>query len=196
MNHALQIDNSSLFTGPNTITFGPEGTLNGVHVSGQVFGPDTILAPQTELFTSQVPAVWNMVSVPLLVNDFHRSVLYPTANSDAFAYTGTYSPTTILQNGVAYWLKFPFDTLCAFRGSLVDVETVAVRAGWNMIGSTSSTFPTSEIEPIGTEIQSQFFGYNNGYHLTTDLEPGSGYWVKVSQAGALVLGSSLKLSPK
>ncbi len=50
---------------------------------------------------------WNMISVPMKVDDFTKTVMYPTAISDAFAYSGGYVTRSTLENGTGYWLKFP-----------------------------------------------------------------------------------------
>ncbi|MBI5215682.1 MAG: T9SS type A sorting domain-containing protein [Ignavibacteriae bacterium] len=69
-------------------------------------------------------------------------------------------------------------------------ETIAVQVGWNMIGSISSSVDVTTItsNPPGL-ITSQFFSYENGYDVSTTIEPGKGYWVKVNQAGTLTLSS-------
>jgi len=41
-------------------------------------------------------------------------------------------------------------------------------------------------DPTGM-ITSQFFGYQNGYQIAAEIDPGSGYWVKVNQSGTLML---------
>ena len=73
--------------------------------------------------------------------------------------------------------------------------TISVTAGWNLIGSVSQALPASHVtsEPSGM-ITSQFFGYHGSYVETDTLEPGQGYWVKVSQSGSLTLSVSAALA--
>ncbi len=64
------------------------------------------LSPATNYYT--YTDAWNLVSVPLNVADARKTVLFPTATSNAFAYTPSgYIVRDTLQNGTGYWLKFP-----------------------------------------------------------------------------------------
>ena len=49
---------------------------------------------------------WNMVSVPLIVPDALPSILYPTGNSKAFTYQGSFVIRDTLKVGAGYWIKF------------------------------------------------------------------------------------------
>ncbi|MBI3194961.1 MAG: T9SS type A sorting domain-containing protein [Ignavibacteriae bacterium] len=135
---------------------------------------------------------WNLVSVPLSVSDYSKATLYPTSQSSAFTFEGGYTEKTTLANGVAYWLKFSSNQNVSLQGFLRTSETITVVSGWNMIGSISSPVAVGTItsNPPGL-VTSQFFGYNNGYSPATMIEPGKGYWVKVSSAGTLMLSSTL-----
>jgi hypothetical protein len=65
---------------------------------------------------------------------------------------------------------------------------VSVSAGWNMVGSLSMSLPVGDIGSIpGGIVTGSFFGYEGAYQASATLEPGKGYWVKVSQAGQLVM---------
>ena len=132
---------------------------------------------------------WNMVSVPNIVMDYKKSVTFPTALSDAFSYTGSYNSCDTLRNGVGYWIKFRPEVF-VIMGDQLDAATIAVREGWNMIGSLSMSIPTSAIVPIGTSIVSEFYSYDGEYLTTTSIEPGYGYWVKVSANGQLSMSST------
>ncbi len=138
---------------------------------------------------------WNLVSVPRLVQNYSKSVLFPTATSDAFAFDGGYIVTPTLSTGTAYWLKFNESQKITFFGYALDNEIIQVNAGWNMIGSNSSTIDTTSItsDPGGI-VTSSFFGYDNGYFITDTIGSGKGYWVKVNQAGTLILSSSTTMS--
>jgi hypothetical protein len=141
--------------------------------------------------TVPVKLGWNMVSVPLTVSDAGKSTLFPTASSSAFAYQGGYAPAETLRNGIAYWLKFPSDAEIDVAGVTRLADSVAVRAGWNMVGSVSSPVPVSGIaaDPPGI-LQSQFFGYGGSYTVADSILPGRGYWVKASEDGILTLAAA------
>ena len=171
------------------------------------FGPREILVVNSELLLVPTVAVsvsdpdtisigvndgWNMISVPLIVNDYRKSVLYPSAISDAYAYEGTYVSKEILENGIGYWLKFPSSSTNDYYGSAITTQVIDVVAGWNLIGSISKQINTSSItsNPPGI-ITSDFFEYTGSYQSSTVIKPGVGYWVNVNQAGQLILSSTL-----
>ncbi len=143
-------------------------------------------------------AGWNLLSVPLLVNDYRRTVLFPTAVSPAYAYDAGYKIRDTLSNGLGYWLKFSSTTSIPISGTSIMVDTIDVNARWNMIGVVSYPILISEITPVPpVVIQSQYFGYGStGYYTEDTLKPGLAYWLKVNQAGKIVLksGSVLKSS--
>jgi hypothetical protein len=131
---------------------------------------------------------WNMISLSRKVVDNRKTSLFPDALSSAFAYSGSYVPEDSLEPGAGYWLKFPAPDLVTIGGSLVLRDTIDVLRGWNIIGSTSLPVALGAITPVGTTVTSDYFGYNeSGYYLETALQPGQGYWVKVAEAGQLIL---------
>ncbi len=139
---------------------------------------------------------WNIVSVPLTVTDYHKTVLFPTAISEAFAYLGSYEIKSILANDVGYWLKSAVGQTVTISGFSRVSDTIGVISGWNLIGSLSNPIDVASIvsNPSGI-ILSNFFGYQTGYNVVSAINPGKGYWIKVSQNGSLVLNES-KSVPK
>jgi hypothetical protein len=132
---------------------------------------------------------WNMVSVPLTVAAYAQAALFPTATSGAFAFEGGYVLRTVLSNGAGYWLKFDSSHMVGMTGLARNPDTVAVQTGWNLIGSISSAVPAGSVGSIpGGIVVSPFFGYVAGaYGIASSIDPGRGYWVKVSQDGRLLL---------
>jgi hypothetical protein len=132
---------------------------------------------------------WNMISVPLLVNDYTKSVLYPTSTSDAFAFQNGYLQKETLTVGVGYWMKFLNIQEVPFNGAAFVQETVDVYDRWNILGCVTYPVPRINIIPIGTTIASTCFGFANstGYIVVDTLQPGRAYWIKVNGAGKLVL---------
>ncbi|MDI6804734.1 MAG: choice-of-anchor D domain-containing protein [Bacteroidota bacterium] len=136
---------------------------------------------------------WNMVSVPLTVEDYSKSVLFPTATSSAFAYETSYVTKTILENAVGYWLKFPTSQSVPISGAIRTSDSLIVRTGWNMIGSLSVPISITNVtRSPGVNLSSPFYGYQNGYSVATTIEPGRAYWIKVSADGKLYLNVSGK----
>ncbi len=134
---------------------------------------------------------WNMVSVPLIVSDYTKTTIYPSAVSAAFSYNGGYLPQNMLANGVGYWLKFSGEKKVSMTGSLRTTDTIDVSEGWNMIGSISTPVDVVEVtsDPAGI-VTSQFFGYSGTYVPATSIDPGKSYWVKVNQTGKLILSKT------
>ena len=135
---------------------------------------------------------WNLVSLPVTVSDYSKSVLFPTSVSAAFAYDGAYQSAGVLTNGAGYWLKFPAAGVNAIPivGTQRMSDTVDVVPGWNLIGSISTPVNISGIVSIPPGIStSQFFGYEGSYVVSGTIEPGRGYWVNVKETGKLVLSA-------
>ncbi len=133
---------------------------------------------------------WNMISVPVTVYDFRKSVLFGTAQSNAFTYQGSYVIKDTLRNGSGYWLKFLGEQSINMIGSPITTITIDVAPGWNMIGSISSSVGVGSIIQIPeNNISSLYYGFNNGYQIADSIIPGKAYWIKVKQAGQLQLNS-------
>ncbi|GEM_PF-5542260 len=148
-----------------------------------------VLSPYVSLGIP-VESNWNLVSVPLIPFDYATSAVFPSSTTQAFSYqsAGGYQGHDTLTNTPGYWLKFPAQENVSITGLPVEKDTVDVTANWNLIGSISETVPVSAIVPLGTSVQSPFFGYSvSGYSVKDTLKPGAGYWVKVSTNGKLIL---------
>jgi hypothetical protein len=143
---------------------------------------------------ANVPAAmhggWNLVSVPVYVPDFLLSALYPTALSGAW--TGTpYVEQDPLTTGTGYWVKYPPFTVKTYTGAVFDLMWVPVAAGWNSVGSIGAILDAEKIFPSrGIERLSPFWRFDNSYTAVGSLEPGRGYWVKMSGAGYLTYNAT------
>ena len=134
---------------------------------------------------------WNLVSLPAHVPDGRKAALFPQAISVAFRYNYSYFIEDTLQPGIGYWLKFGAADTVNVTGPEIIAETLAVVAGWNLIGTVSDTISIQSITSIPPGlVTSKFFGYNGGYKISDTLVPGKGYWVKVGQGGSLVLSGA------
>jgi len=188
----------------------PDGTFllkdpfGGMFVNVDMKSTDSYLLTNTALntliieFSGASTAIvsvsqgWNILSVPLIAEDMAVSSLFPGALSNAFGFDNGYYQAENLANGEGYWLKFEQAEEISISGTAVSGD-INVNAGWNLIGPYDFPAPVSGIitDPPGI-IQSQFFGYENGYVQADVLSPGKGYWLKVSQNGGLILSASAK----
>jgi photosystem II stability/assembly factor-like uncharacterized protein len=182
-----------------TPTLGQVGSYQVTFVASDGAASDTervtitVLAPGSSTIVSlPVEAGWSIVSVPVIPSDPRKSVLFSTSVSSAFAYTGSYAVRETLTNGPGYWLKYAAPQTLTLGGASLDQETLAVRSGWNIIGSLSSPVPVgalADVPPLVRTSSVYGFSFTTGYASADSIRPGFGYWVKVSQDGQLVLSS-------
>lgn len=158
------------------------GTGNGI----ELVRADASPTASTRTYT--VADAWNLISLPLSMDDLAKTSLYPTAVSSAFAYVTGYVAKDTLANGVAYWLQFPSSQNVTFTGFPLARITIPVKGGWNMIGSIGVPVPVNQITsiPPGMTV-SPFYTYVSSYTSVTSIEPHMGYWVKASRDGELIL---------
>ena len=164
--------------------------LNGVGTSG--------FSPARSFTTAPVsihyhPVIgWNIVSLPLDVEDGRRSALFPSAISNLFAYdpVNGYEIRDTVVPRPGYWIKFKDSATIGVAGALRLIDTIEVVEGWNLIGSLARTIAASGVSSIpGGIVTSRFFGYSGGYMTVDVIEAGKGYWIKANQGGKLVLSS-------
>ena len=154
----------------------------------------TIRIPDANFATATIElnARWNLVSLPLRSQIDSAHYLFPMSGGPAFSYQpgSGYLASPVIVPGTGYWIQLPSGPAQAeISGYLIPAETLAVTAGWNLIGSISSPLPVGAVGTIGTTIISSVFGYSNGYVVTDTILPGGGYWLNMSQAGGIILQS-------
>lgn len=136
---------------------------------------------------------WNLVSIPIKLNHYLKSIVFPDANSDAFRYDNGYISTDTLSNQLGYWLKFPSLTEIQLYGEEINSDTIDIKTGWNLIGSIVEPLHISSIITIPDGIiSSDFYEYLNGYKKTDIIMPGKGYWIKSDSNGKLILKNQNK----
>ena len=137
-----------------------------------------------------VSAGWALVSLPTVPVNPAKDSIFPGSVSGAYAYAGSYELSDSLGPGNGYWLKFGAAGSIAVSGVPVVRETVAVSAGWNLIGSVAAPLPAIALTSIPDSILTgALFGYSSNYIIADTLLPFRGYWVKTSRSGLLVLAA-------
>lgn len=136
-------------------------------------------------------AEWNLIAAPVAAVNMSATALFPSTNSPAYGFSGSYQPAAALVNGAGYWMRFPSACTQTQCGEPLLANTIPVVAGWNIIGVFNQSIPATGItsSPAGI-LNSGFFGYSNGYALYSTLVPGKGYWVRATQAGVLNLSAT------
>lgn len=145
---------------------------------------------------------WNLLSLPVLPSDLRATSIYPNAvgGQPYKFYQQSYQNEEILHAGIGYFIKYGqyLDSrIAGVRINKINATTNPVRLspGWNTIGGLSVPVPVSAIDfdPYNTSIPNKpiksVYGYktDRGYYETTEILPGLGYWIFVSDDGYLKL---------
>jgi len=165
-------------------------SVSGTSLEGGYIPGIRFLGGTTSILDVTCETGWNLVSLPFIVGDPRKSILYPAGTSAAFAYLGSYQPKDTLKNGVGYWIKFPSPASVHFTGTTIQKETVQVFNNWNIVGAMSYPSLVSGVTPLDTTVLvSNFFGYKSagGYYAEDTLKAGLGYWIKVRYPGKIVI---------
>ena len=133
---------------------------------------------------------WQLISLPVAIS---CPVVYE--NPWIYRYGEGYISDDTLKNGIGYWRKLSTPQV-SFAGYAVSQETINVNTRWNLIGSISYPVLRSSIHTVPANIiLSQIYGYNNsGYFVADTLLPCRAYWVKIKQAGKIILNSDPSLA--
>lgn len=197
----LRVDSSRSHVGGDSVWFSVDENPDTVARSGLILvvvSEDTSAAfvvqqeglPSVGIRQVQVVEGWNIVSLPLVVVDPRPHVVFPTSSSPAFSYDGSvgYSESDTLRMGRGYWIKFDYMQVIELSGTVVLTDTVDLTVNWNLVGAGTLPIDVASIETIPPGIiTSAFYGFAGGYVPVPQLQPGQGYWVKVSSPGKLVL---------
>ena len=138
-------------------------------------------------------AGWNMVSVPVTPIDNSTSAVFPgvagifTWNAASRSY---YVPT-VIDPEKGYWVAVTENTTITISGTPIETWTTDIKAGWNMIGSviTVASIATPNDDPDSSVIPTVYWWdpVSKSYILTTDVDPGKGYWAASVQDCTLTL---------
>ena len=194
---SLELSPSGVLAGKLKVAGNYNFTVNVTDLNGCTANKSYSLIVYEVTLGIQVPftASWNLLSIPVTGSNGLVSVLFPTAVSEAFAFTlGGYLGGDHMIPGFGYWLKFNSTDTASIAGLPIEDDTVDVNAGWNLIGSISQSIPVSGVSGLGTTIQSDLFGYNNIYSVIDTIKPGTAFWVKVDAVGKLRLSRSLGMA--
>ncbi len=164
---------------------------DGWYVDDMYIGP-TIY--ETTANISFAPS-WNLVSLPLALDDNSVTTVFPSATSEAFAYEGGYVSADSFEHGVGYWLKFDAADSVQVAGTIKLKDTINVNSKWNIIGASGEAIATSKISSLPSGlVTTSYYGFDGSYQAATTLQPGKGYWVKTSASGKLVMNAFAKSS--
>lgn len=146
---------------------------------------------------------WNLLSVPVnpssnLATDVFKAAL----NIPVRFAQNIYQASPIVQPGVGYFIKYSDDvdkTVAGTRIYRIDDTNFPTRLypGWNTIGSISTPIGIEHVDfavVVGSSTGlptrlGDIYRYvtNRGYVPVTEITPGLGYWVKISDHAWLVM---------
>ena len=146
---------------------------------------------------------WNIVSVPG-INPDGQGVedWWPGRVGDVYEYVGGYQTIISTTPGQGYWMKNngaqtynTGDEWPAGGIQIVPHDPIAAVAGWNLIGGYENVATVANIttNPPGLQ-DGPVYGYNAGYITPATIEPGYGYWIKLSAAGDIILPEAMAKS--
>ena len=139
--------------------------------------------------TVQHMADWNMVGLPLGMEDTYYLSLFPDAiDNTLFSFGEGYSLETNLVEGTGYWLRFDEPATVAITGTAIQELSINLLMDWNLISGISDVVDISQInDPDGIIIPGTFYGFEDTYTQVSQLEPGRGYWVRTNNFGEIIL---------
>ena len=144
-------------------------------------------------------ADWNLIGLPLEVEDNDYQILFPDAiENTLFSYDDFYISDTTLIQGEGYWLRFNEIGSTTISGTPINELTISLNEEWNLISGISTPINISDIQdPYGIIISGTVYGFTSGgYSNTETLEPGKGYWIRANNSGYIFLISNPELLPE
>ena len=134
---------------------------------------------------------WNLVGLPLDVEDASYSILFPESiEGTLYSFNAGYNLETILTHGEGYWLRFNEAGSTTITGIPINELTISLNEGWNLISGLSEDVSISSVsDPNGIIVPGTLYGYNGGYLGTDLIVPGNGYWIRTNSSGIIILTS-------
>ena len=141
---------------------------------------------------------WNMVSVPgINTNGNEVGIWWPYRDMTAnvFQYLNGYQSVSTTTPGIGYWMKHSgartYNTGDEWPLGGIQIaahDSLNALSGWNLIGGYESSVSTGNINtnPAGLR-QGAVYKYSGGYQVANTLDPGYGYWIKLSGAGQIII---------
>lgn len=153
----------------------------------------------------QVNNGWNLVSVPG-INPSGMDVdtwwAYRDISASVYKYANGFQPVTLTTPGTGYWMKHSgvrsYNTGEEWPASgilKVEHEPISGESGWNLIGGYEMIVNTGNIttNPPGL-LGGPVYKYTGGYRVATILNPGYGYWIKLTGPGQIIISETLVMN--
>ncbi|MBV6422108.1 MAG: hypothetical protein DAHOPDDO_03397 [Ignavibacteriaceae bacterium] len=148
---------------------------------------------------------WNMVSVPgTNPNGMGVANWWPGRVGEVYKYNAGYQTVTTATPGIGYWMKNngaqtynTGDEWPAGGLQVVAHDPLTGAIGWNMIGGYELIVTAANVSTNPPGLQSgPIFKYSGGYSVATTIDPGFGYWIKLTGAGQIIIPESFAKDSK
>ncbi len=201
----------------NAYTYTVDNLTNGTTYTYKVYANDTSdnlgvsdtrsvtinITDGKKSFDLQLGAGWNLISIPLAIDNASINAVFPNANDgdELYAYVNnTWKPATYysgygwdgdfetVEPDKGYWYSATTAYTATIKGTEAGTRSVSIAEGWNLIGYTRlSDANLSEVLSNVTN-EDELYAYNgewipatyySGYGWDGELskmEPGKGYW--------------------
>ena len=139
---------------------------------------------------------WNMVGLPLGVEDSDYITLFPDAiDNTLYSFGEGYILETELVEGTGYWLRFDGYGSTTMIGDDFEEITITLDEDWNMISGVSNPADVNSIsDPYGIIVPNTIYSFGEGYNLADFIEPGVGYWIRSYGEGDITISSNARSS--
>ena len=158
-----------------------------------IFPASTPSGPSELQVTVEYIADWNMVGLPVNLEDTHYESLFTDAIPfTLYSYDDGYELETDLEPGTGYLLRFTQSGNSVITGLPIDNLTLSLTEGWNLISGISYSLDINAITDLDNLIiPGTVYGFEEGgYALVETIDPGYGYWLRSSGNGEITLSSS------
>jgi hypothetical protein len=160
------------------------------------------ISSQTFQLSVNIANGWNMVSIPGNHpdgNTWNNWWPYRDPTANVFRYLGGYQVADTLYPGEGYWMKHSGartyntgDEWPAGGIQIVPHTPLTAASGWNLVGGYELSVTAANLTTIPSGLQSgPIYKYSGGYSVATTLDPGYGYWIKLTGAGQIIIPETL-----
>lgn len=145
---------------------------------------------------------WNMVSVPGL-NSPDQNVntwwTYRDQGANVFRYLSGYQSVASVTPGIGYWMKHSgartYNTGDEWPSGGIQIvvhDPISGASGWNLIGGYELSVSSANVTTNPPGLQSgPIYKYSSGYQIATTIDPGYGYWIKLTGAGQIIIPETM-----
>ena len=131
---------------------------------------------------------WNMVGLPLEVEDTYYQTLFPDAfNNAMYSFNGSYSPVEYLVPGTGYLIRLSDGGTVEFSGTTIDELTISLTEGWNLISGISTSLSVDVLYNSDLVVSNGIYAFDGSYYNAETIDPGRGYWVRANNSGNIIL---------